>query len=302
MLDNYGLLIKDKSPSDWIAGSFSPLEHKVLQANGQWDGFLPLTEYQNQGFETMACVSFSALNCLETIYKRQKGVDRNFSDRFTAKMSGTTSQGNYQFAVAESIKKQGVVDEASWPFAGLDWNDFYSDIPISVQNEGLEFLTKYNVFYEWVNQESIKTHLAYGPLQVTVKYMNGNGILNPIGNPNHAVTLYGYEEDHFKIFDSYNNVHKKYSLNYQFGGIMLFTLAEKTASMFIPLDNELYMLVEGPEQKLAMGLGGKLVIYDQKIDTLINSASRSKKYLVPKPITLAQWNSVIKVNGKGQVI
>jgi hypothetical protein len=68
---------------------------------------------------------------------------------------------------------------------------------------------------------------------------------------------------------------------------------------FVPKNNELYLLVEGPEQKLAMGLDGRLVIYDNKVDALINAASRSKEYKVPVPLTMEMWDQAPKIDGRG---
>jgi len=67
-------------------------------------------------------------------------------------------------------------------------------------------------------------------------------------------------------------------------------------------ENHPYLLVEGKEQKLAVAINGRLVIYDDWSQTRENSASRANKFIPAIPLTLAQWNSVPKVNGKGETI
>lgn len=304
-MQNKGYRQRERNPNDWILGGFTPLESKILRPNGQYDDCLPVSEKQHRyGLETMACVTFSALNCLETLQKAKYGIAQNFSDRFTAKMSNTSKQGNWQWYVAKSIANDGVVDEYLWSWIPeVDtWDEYYSPIPQEIQNDGLEWCLKNDFYYEWVNQVSLKTALMYGPVQVIVKYATGDGLLNPFGEYNHAVMCYGYTNEGWKIFDHYDQELKLYHIDYKFGGLMRFDFNKKNMSIFEPLDNELYLLVEGTEQKLAMGLGGKLVIYDQKVDTLLNSASRAKQYKIPKPLTLADWNNAPHVNGKGEII
>lgn len=80
-------------------------------------------------------------------------------------------------------------------------------------------------------------------------------------------------------------------------------LVPKTKSMDLKVEEgKLYLLVEGKKQLLAMGWQGKLMVYDDKIDTLINAVSRTNKWQVPEPVTLAQWENVDKVNGKKEPI
>ena len=110
-MDNFGLILSDPKPTDYMFGGETQVQGIELQPDGQWKDYLPVGEKQHSVyFDTMACVTFSALNALEILIKRQYGIDINFSDRFTAKMSGTTTNGNYLYKVGDSIRKDGFVD------------------------------------------------------------------------------------------------------------------------------------------------------------------------------------------------
>ena len=108
---NTGVLEQPIGSTDYIQDQSSAVAYEEVNPSGDWSAFLPVGESQIGLYgDTLACVTFSALNCLETLQKF-KGNDTNYSDRFTAKMSGTTKNGNYLQAVANSIRHDGLVDE-----------------------------------------------------------------------------------------------------------------------------------------------------------------------------------------------
>lgn len=305
MEDRFGLLVRDTNVRDWIAGSFSPVEPVIYQPLGQWDYFLPTIEYQsNNGEESWMCTIFSLTNALEMLHIRQTGIEINFSDAWLGKLSGTVKGfGNFLDDVFDYARKNGLVLQSRW----ANFPDPYREIPQEIRNEGKDFLANWSLYREWVNptkKDDIKRALREAPLQVTVRYAEGNGLLKPTGTHNHAVTLYGYEDEKwFNIYDHYTQTRKRYAWDYEFGAVLKPSLIKKTNNfMFTPQDNTLYLLVQGPEQILTMGLNGKLIKYDEKIDALINSASRSKKYQIPVPITMEQYNSCEKLDGKGNKI
>lgn len=308
MEDRFGLLVRDTNVRDWIAGEFSPLGTSVTNPTGDWSIYLPDEETQNRsGFDRQACVSYSILNCLEVLHKAQTGIGINWSDRYVARMSNTTRNGNYLDAVFDAIRNYGLVEEWQYPDDVKTWEEYYQDIPEALQLEGKEILKKWGFYREWVRtdrKDDIFNALKSAPLQVTVKYASGNGLLNPTGQHNHAVMLFNASYgDYWELFDHYTQVRKKYAWDYEFGAVLKPSLIKKNNNfMFTPQDNTLYLLVQGPEQILTMGLNGKLIKYDEKIDALINSASRSKKYQIPVPITMEQYNSCEKLDGKGNKI
>lgn len=188
-MDNLGVLL-GKRDSDFIGGT---IPYEVRVPSGDWGEWLPSTEKQKDPVETMACVTFSALNSLETQYKFLTGQEINFSDRFTAKMSDTTPQGNYQYKVADSIRKDGLVLESDYPSptGTFDWNIYYQQIPQSVKDKAIKF----DIAYEWIdnNKEQMLYHVKHAPLQIVI--MNGR----------HAVENFFIrsEQGVYEYFDSY---------------------------------------------------------------------------------------------------
>jgi len=250
---NYGFIIEEPKKEDYILGS-KQLPKIVLQPDGQWGDCLPVFEAQRKKIETMACVSFSALNCLETLHYKLLGIAYNRSDRFTAKMSGTNPyKGNSMRNVAESVRKHGTVEEKLWDYEYIEnLSTYYKTIPDSIIQKGKDWLKEYNVGYEWIydsglsiaqKQDRLIEALQYSPIQVAV-YAYGKqkgGIYIEEGrNANHAVVIYGYKKgEYWKIFDSYKNEFKKFAWNYNFKYAMRFNLTKINKPMFklVKLEN-----------------------------------------------------------------
>lgn len=183
-------VIHGQRNSDWVGGT---IPYQTNVPDGDWTKWLPPWEWQYvNNFDLMACVSFSALNVLETLYYFQTGLQRNFSDRFTARMSGTTPQGNWLWKVGDSVRKDGLVDEMAWSTPqGATWDTYYSTVDIEVINKAKEFLKEWTINYEFIDftRESLMYHLKQSPIQVVF--------------PNHAVMNFYTAADVYKYFDSY---------------------------------------------------------------------------------------------------
>jgi len=183
-------LIEGQRNTDWLGGTI-PFEER--NPSGDWTPYLPPGEWQYiNGVDVMACVTFSALNSMEIQYKFLTGQERNFSDRFTAMMSGTTPMGNYLWKVGDSIRKDGLVDESLWSAPNpLTWNAYYTPPTIEVINKGKEFLTEWIVNYEFVDfdKATLIHHLKQAPIQVTL--------------PGHAILNFLTTDQVIKYFDSY---------------------------------------------------------------------------------------------------
>jgi len=186
---NLGVILGQRN-TDYLGGT---LPYKVLNESGDWTSWLPLEEWQRvDNVDLQACVTFSALNVIETLYFFHTGKHQNFSDRFTARMSGTTSQGNWLWKVGDSIRKDGLVDEELWPVPqGLTWDTYYATPQIEVINKAKKFLDDWQVNYEWIDftRESLLYHIKQAPIQVVF--------------PNHAVMNFFNPEGIYKYFDSY---------------------------------------------------------------------------------------------------
>lgn len=311
-MENFGLINKPISPKDWIFKSYSPLLGGVLNPSGNWKDWLPVNEYQNNfSFDRMACVTYSYLNCIEILWKFHYQNERNFSDRFLAKASHTTRAGNTLEQVHQFATLRGLINEIEYPDNANSWNEYYKELTDELFNKAKEFIPEYEINHEWVRtykRLDIIEALKQSPLQVTVAWASGEGILNPTGDWNHAVTCYAYKQDEYwEIFDHYTQTIKKYAWNYQFGAIKKFTLTKKTnnPTLMQVINNTLYQLVESPGG-FALGLDGRLIVDDvAKIQaSWISRNSKDGLFTGGRvaQIRLADWNSVPHVSLKGEEI
>ena len=137
-----GLSLREPEPGEMefgVANSFleKPIIFPQKSAVADW----PIGEFQFKfGTETMACVTHACENHIQAVQKRKYGIIDNRSERFTAKMSGTTRNGNNASNVLNSIRKDRTVPEERWPFAdGMTWDQYYSPIPPDVIQEALRW-------------------------------------------------------------------------------------------------------------------------------------------------------------------
>lgn len=197
-IHNHGVL-DGRRDTDFVAGT---LPYEVRNPSGDWTKYLPVAEkqYSNQQ-DSMACVSFSALNCIEMQIKMLTGIEENLSDRFLAKVSGTTRQGNWLWKVAETLRHNGVPYEKEWEAPqDYTWEEYYSDIPEGPWESARNFNAKWDISYEWINgtREEIEHHLKHAPLQIV--------------RPGHAISAYKQESNIISYFDHYEPYNKTYDL------------------------------------------------------------------------------------------
>jgi len=252
---NTGVIITPLVDSDFIAGGISGIIYKAI-TDGDWEKWLPLDEFQSTpAFDTMSCLSFSALHLIETQINRllfldlipKKVVDElnamgfikgglfNASARFTAKMSGTTTSGNSFQNVWNSIRHDGLVPESQWSFTkDMTWKTFYTAIPKETKALGKRFLELFDIQYEWVNagsvlsvkkqKELVNYHLRQAPLQIATgicSNWNNIGIVSKcLASASHATTIYKPITDYIPDFDQYEPYKKKLAVDYQLLYIM----------------------------------------------------------------------------------
>lgn len=325
-----GVLFERKRPQELIGGSTTPLE--ILNENGDWTNFLPEHEHQQRyGYETWSCIIHNAGNdAKETImnFKIKNNLIKSSDVRWLTE-NGYIVNGKLNFddripSMFADIKK----NFGTYVYKGLDacaeWNlpeGFLKDNPKTfeewINKERLtdearelndQFNKRFSFKWWWLEEkpdggaweDDVDEKLKSSPIGMVVRYADGEGCLNPIGQTNHSVLDYKKGEC-YPVNDSYNQEFKHYNKKHPvcFNG---WTLINKTMARFKPENNKLYLLVEGKEQVLAMGLDGRLVVYNDKIDALINSASRSKAYQIPTPITMEMFNGCDRVNGKGELL
>jgi hypothetical protein len=323
---NYGLIEETElDPRDWRMGSISAAVKKILIDSGNWTEYLPTPEEQAAiYFDSLSCVTFSALNCIEMQAKFQ-GIDMNRSDRFTSKLSGTNKSGNSLKAVAMSVAElHGTVDESRWPFPrqqrtpAFDWEHFYESIPDDIQQEGLAWLDEWEVQYEWIPVSQIKEALKYGPIQVGVyawPKRRADGMYDDAGQSrrNHAVTLFNVEDSHYEIFDHYKGdgtFIKKLVPSYDFKWAMQFTLIRKSDKPMpvLVLPEECWVTGILPRgQVFGLHVQGKLYVADSNInsttfDVYLQWTARCNDFNNKRSITEEQWNSLPKFNLKNEQI
>lgn len=199
---NQGVL-DDRRDTDYAAGS---LPFEVRNASADWRPYVPTQgEVQYDRFtDVQGCVSFSLTNSLETQGKKMDGRTYNWADRFLAKMSGTTKNGNFLYKVADTVRQYGLVNETTYPTPpDFTWDSYYADIPADVVAKGkAEF--PFTIAYEWVyssgsiltdaqKMAALQRHLQHAPIQITI----------PGQNPIHAVVLVAIAGGKYYYYDSY---------------------------------------------------------------------------------------------------
>lgn len=243
---NTGILIRPPSPTDYIAGEETGIVYREI--TNDWTPYLPDDEKQRlKKFDTSACVTFSAFNTIEAQINwlirhelRKEQIDKleelgfldgnyriNISDRFTAKMSGTTKQGNYQTNVADSIRKDGFVPEKDWKADDkMTWDEYYAEIPQEIKDKAKKVLEIFEIKYEWVIKpdyqphikDILEFHVKQAPCQIAApicpKWSAPDVVPTcPLINPVHATTIYGVKDRFFNL-DHYVPFRKQLALDY----------------------------------------------------------------------------------------
>jgi hypothetical protein len=201
---NHGVL-EGKRETDYVAGA---LPYEERNSSGDWTQYNPPGERQyNAKADSMSCVTFSALNSIEMQEKLLTGTQPNYSDRWIAKMSGTTKEGNYLYKVADTIRQYGLVLEEDYPTpATYTFEEYHADIPEPLLTElkakGQEWLKTHSIAYEWIDAyivSELQKHLKHAPLQVVI--------------PGHAIVEIDNMDSLMKYYDTYEPFIKQRAQN-----------------------------------------------------------------------------------------
>jgi len=266
---NNGLILVNPPVTQWVFGGVSGITgREVRMPSRNWDEFLTIFESQVfPTFDSFACVTYSALNNLEILWKQKYGFEKNWSDRFTAKMSGTTSVGNTFYNVADSIRNDGLVEQALYENETPTRSIFYQPVPESVKEVGERFVEENTVSYEFVPYypDAIWDALQYGPLQVAGYAWSGRDsqgyYVKTDRKANHGFTVYGGEYGKtFKVFDHYHvssgdSGKKVLNWNYRFWAAILYDIEKR---IDIPMkfnEGTLYQLTTPPGGFYLMAAG-----------------------------------------------
>jgi intein/homing endonuclease len=278
------------------------------------------------------CVTFSALNCVETQAKwmiknkllpegtYNKLVELGFivngefnaSDRFTAKMSGTTEQGNTLTKVWESIRKDGLLPEGDWPAnEDFSWNGYYAAIPDELKQKAKEILKLFKFEYELISPITIpvlKAELRHAPLQITTGVCPGwdNPPVPVCGlGASHATMLYKVDSDNgLEDFDQYAPFQKKLNPGYRVYSCLKGVVSPIKPGEVYPFhytfSNNLYWGQASPEivalQRILVQ-DGELRQGDFKSGTYDN-VTKEAVFAFQKRYMVASWWELLFVRGR----
>lgn len=303
----------EMDPRVWRGGGLSGMSKEILRPDRNYTLFIPKAEYQNLGgFDRMACVTFSAWNVIETLAYIKFGIRLNFSDRFTAKMSGTTREGNNFYDVAMSIsKRHGGVSEDKWPDTQGSWSEYYKDVAEEVVRLGMELFPEWEITFEaiWDTIDSLWDNLQYGPIQVALFAYEPevNGIVpRSERQGNHAVTLFNAEYGRYwEILDHYPRETRKIAWNTRFWGALRFDINKrvpKPSNMYQFREDTMYFVAEGKGEEFAF-IAGKLRHDDpNKMARQINYRLKGKIEGRFETISLKQLDGVKAYDMKGSYV
>jgi hypothetical protein len=172
---NHGVISPARRPEDWLAGAFTFISFEERNPSGNWVPYLVQREKQSGKQDSMSCVSFSACSSIEIQEKFLTGIEHNYSDRWIAKMSDTTIEGNWLYKVGDVVRKMGMVPEEKYPAPpNYTFAEYHAAIPepllSTLKNTGAAWLEQWDVKTEFVptDKESIRKHLKHAPLQIII--------------------------------------------------------------------------------------------------------------------------------------
>ena len=223
-----------------------------IQMDGNWLPYMTKPyETQYLGFDQLNCVTKSGMHCVEAIlnyYLKNGGLpkeledflknpkagylnDQGFvdlSERFTAKMAGTTKEGLGMDKFWQSINKDGFVPKKVYPdpTGSFTWEDYYKPIPENVIEVGrrsakiFNWIWKVKVYNNWnaPNLSDIRGYLKGSPIHFSTCLCNRDfaGVLRyTCGSKvyQHAMTLYSVN-DFQDVLDQYDPFLRKSDLKY----------------------------------------------------------------------------------------
>lgn len=211
---------------DFILGSVASdkrLIRETLMPSMDWTPYLPKIEQQsNNNFDSFSCTNFSNCNAAEIIHKLRYGVEVNYSDRFSAVISGTVpGHGNSHNVVAEATRKKGFVLEEVFPFTeNMLMGEFFTAPGQEIFDIGLKWVSTFEYGYERVRPQDMALGIKLSPLVAAVDSRTPNTA--EFDQLDHSIVISAYikERNKWKIFDSYFGREMEYDFDYPFGFIM----------------------------------------------------------------------------------
>lgn len=211
---------------DYVLGAARSAPFEVINESGDWRPYLPEPETQKKRIESSGCTNYGSLNLLEILENYLYQEKNNYSERFQAVMSNQNRNGNDPHKVLESIRNDGVIDDALLPFTNeMTWEEYMSPQPmvLSLKIKGQQWLNKYILKHEYIYRDTIsidekkellKQALKRSPVGVSVyAWLEQDGVyIKPEGaRDTHWCVLVAIEDGTPIIYDSYAPFLKKLS-------------------------------------------------------------------------------------------
>lgn len=242
---NRGVVIAPQKPSDWIMGQETGITEKTYIQDGNWRPYLPTPDKQFNApgvYDALDCVTQGALHLIEAKMNfliktgalpqnvQQAIQDLGFIDsngsfkaskRFTAKMSGTTKQGNSVGNVWDSIRHDGILPAADYSDNAPTFDEFYQAIPQPLIDKAQQILQYFDFQYDWISYSNynaadaaaLKSALQISPVQILTAVcppffgtqQDATPLVPACGlNVVHSTMLFAYEDGTaWDDFDSY---------------------------------------------------------------------------------------------------
>jgi len=201
-----------------FAGGTLPFEVRIPDSDWNKAKYLPTGEDQyGRSGDKLNCVTQSNHNSFE-LQLNQMITDKtisvghldwlskngylgnhskvNFSEKFNSILNKTAEyKGNWLHKVANDSRKSGLIPQSLLPeLVNEDWDTYYNKNQIiqEMRDLGKEFLTMFDITYEWINDiniENIVEQLQHTPIQIII--------------PNHAIVEILSKKALMEYYDSY---------------------------------------------------------------------------------------------------
>jgi hypothetical protein len=286
-------IIDTPSILDYVDGAESAVVFE--SRTNDWGQFLPTAENQyrlikRKTLDVSACATFSVLNSIEAQinYLVKKGdissdaleqlglIDGNFrpdfSDRWLAKVSGTTRDGNSSWKVGDTFRTKGCVSENMWSWGDniKTWEQYYEQVPSQTFDHAKKILDLIDVKQEWLYfpavgidgnpDKIIKKHSAHAPIIISApvcpswsrhrlskeRNLVASCNIQDAGGTSHASVVFGIDKDGNRLnFDHYEPHVKRLAKDYPITRMWKLVVTAKVApKVEVPLEYEFYRDME----------------------------------------------------------
>jgi hypothetical protein len=278
----------EQSEKDWVFGSDIKATCLVSLKEEDRITYLPKGEIQRAREDMQDCVTRAFLNIIETKlnYLWKKGMLDNWfyengyitpngielSDAFIAILSGTTRQGNSFKAVADAIRKNGLIPKKLLPLESwMLFDDYHNPNRITTQMRtlGLQFLNKLAINYEQVPKDQISEALK-DDMVVVAGYAWGdyvNGVYQKSTRElNHS---FMNMKNKYSIFDNYLDFDNDF-IKQLAGDYIFFDWGYRIVLSIPPLKENISFLqtLINSIKKLIESLTSQLEIYELEVEKI----------------------------------